>query len=129
MKKVATIFFFLLVPALARSADFFCADVTCLAAAINESNQNREDNKIFLQAETFTLQAPLPSILRPGGTRLEILGLPSVIERHPEAEPFSIFRMGRTTPGGPEVHLANITVKGGDPAGIDADLGLCSSIL
>jgi hypothetical protein len=32
--------------------------------------------------------------------------------------------MGRTNPGGPEVHLANITVKGGDPAGIDADLGL-----
>jgi hypothetical protein len=120
MKKVAVICFSLLVPALARSADFFCADVTCLAAAINESNQTPEDDAIFLLAETFTLQAPLPRISGPGGRRLEILGLPSVIERHPEAEPFSIFQIGSTTPGPTEVHLTNITVKGGDPFGIDA---------
>jgi hypothetical protein len=123
MKKVAIICFFLLVPALARSADFFCPDVTCLAAAINESNQNGEDNRIFLQAETFTLQAPLPIIRG----RLEIIGalndLPSTIERHPDAESFSIFEAQARFP---QLSLINITVKRGDPFGILNDGGRLS---
>jgi hypothetical protein len=48
------------------------------------------------------------------------VGSPSTIERHPEAEPFSIFQVF-----GP-VELVNITIKGGDPWGIRFVLGTSS---
>ena len=79
----------------AHAVDFVCFDVTCLAAAINESNQTAEDDRIFLEAETFTLQTPLPFIRREGG-RLEIIGsltgLASTVQRDSQGGTLFYFR-------------------------------------
>ena len=66
-----------------HAAEFFCpsGNVTCLIAAINESNQNGQENTINLEAGTYTLRAIDNNIVGPEGLLEGPNGLPSITGR------------------------------------------------
>jgi len=102
MKKLQLAIFTLsFISAPLYGADFFCSDVTCLIAAINEANRNGENNTISLDPGTYTLQVidndtegrtGLPSITG----RINIVGLSpggATITRDVAAPQFRIFHV------------------------------------
>jgi hypothetical protein len=92
-----------------HAAEFFCSsgNVTCLIAAINESNQNSQQNTINLEAGTYTLRTVDNNIVGPEGLLEGPNGLPSItgrmtirqnelgatIERDRAAQPFRLFHV------------------------------------
>ena len=112
MKQLISIVLFVLTPALAYSAEFFCPSggtSTCLTAAINEANGLPGEHIINLEPGIYTLQMALPSI--GGSIRIQATAddAPTVIERAQTAPAFSIFGVSATG----SLTLSGLTVQRG----------------
>jgi len=108
----------------ARAAEFQCAssNVPCLIDAINASNQNGEENTIHLEAGTYSLTSIADTA--EGGTGLPaISGIVAIVGAGADATIIARaltqlqaprFRIFRVTGAG-RLHLARVTVTGGNP--------------
>ena len=105
MKQLGIILFVLSVPALARSADFFCSNATCLIAAINGANTQAGADTITLEPGTYALTSidNLSQFIANGlpvvTSEITINGDDAVttnVERDPAAPEFRIFEVAPT---------------------------------
>jgi hypothetical protein len=83
-----------------QAAEFFCSNVTCLIASINQANGLPGEHTIFLQPGTYTLTSVdndtdnpngLPSIT--GTITIRQSDQLATIERDPGAPPFRLFHV------------------------------------
>lgn len=120
MSKVCIVFFLVVFPALARSAEFSCPNVACLIAAINSANTQAGADKINLEPGTYSVTSV------DNGTGSVAYGLPTtttditisvdaattVFKRGPGAPDFRIFAIANTG----KLTLNRLAVTGGEPA-------------
>ena len=127
-KAVVSVILFLGALQSSHAAEFFCpsGNVTCLIAAIKESNQNSQENTINLAVGTYTLQTVDNNIVGPEGLLEGPNGLPSItgritirqddlgatIERDPAAQPFRLFHVS----SGGSLHLFGLGLRYGRDA-------------